>query len=276
MGEKVPSEGDLKFRLSVAESQAIKVIKEDLAEWLGQLLEIEITSESFLDELDTGVHLCVLARSIQTKGREYLRANEGVELPVPLPMSNVMVNFSAGKESFQARDNASNFITFCKAFGLEDPVMFESDGLVMHKDEKGVVLCLMELARRVGRMPFNMPLPNLIKMELEIDKESLASCGDLQQVKESENEDSAKEEFKDVSPSNQEESVPSNEREGGEYGLKLEGVDHQEDYKGERKERESSSSSCDSASSGSPPRKRLRILSGVDGDVSVGQTHREY
>jgi growth arrest-specific protein 2 len=54
-------------------------------------------------------------------------------------------NVKAG--TFLARDNVSNFITWCR-HDLEvlECLLFETDDLILRKNEKHVVLCLMEVS----------------------------------------------------------------------------------------------------------------------------------
>lgn len=47
--------------------------------------------------------------------------------------------------------------------------MFETEDLVLRKNEKNFVLCLLELARRAAR--FGMRAPTLVQMEEEIEEE---------------------------------------------------------------------------------------------------------
>lgn len=47
--------------------------------------------------------------------------------------------------------------------------MFETEDLVLRKNEKNFVLCLLELARRAAR--FGMSAPTLVQMEEEIEEE---------------------------------------------------------------------------------------------------------
>lgn len=47
--------------------------------------------------------------------------------------------------------------------------MFETEDLVLRKNEKNFVLCLLELARRATR--FGMCAPTLVQMEEEIEEE---------------------------------------------------------------------------------------------------------
>lgn len=47
------------------------------------------------------------------------------------------------------RDNVSNFIKWCRySLQIIECLLFESDDLIMRKNEKHVILCLLEVARR--------------------------------------------------------------------------------------------------------------------------------
>ncbi|XP_023312503.1 GAS2-like protein pickled eggs [Anoplophora glabripennis] len=75
--------------------------------------------------------------------------------------------------TFFARDNVSNFINWCR-YSLEiiECLLFETDDLIMRKNEKHVVLCLLEVARRGAK--FGMLAPMLVQMERQIDREIAA------------------------------------------------------------------------------------------------------
>jgi hypothetical protein len=71
--------------------------------------------------------------------------------------------------TFLARDNIANFIAWCRALGIPDVLLFETEDLVSRKNEKSVVLCLLEVARQGSK--FGMLVPCLIQLEQEIDAE---------------------------------------------------------------------------------------------------------
>ena len=52
---------------------------------------------------------------------------------------------------------------------LPEVVMFETEDLVLRKNVKNVVLCLLELGRRAWR--FGVAAPTLVRLEEEIDEE---------------------------------------------------------------------------------------------------------
>lgn len=80
-------------------------------------------------------------------------------------------NAKAG--TFFSRDNVSNFISWCRnSLGIIDCLLFESDDLIMRKNERHVILCLLEVARRGAK--FGMLAPMLVQMERQIDREIAA------------------------------------------------------------------------------------------------------
>ena len=155
----------LKAEISAREKDDLELIKGDVCEWLGKTLEIEISAGSFMDTLDTGVVLCKLARLIQDKARSAKEAGDKVN--VVIPMETVKCQFRATKGSFFARDNSANFIKWCKKLGVNEEVMFESNGLVQQEDEKRVILCLIDVSRYAQKV--HIKPPELVRLENEID-----------------------------------------------------------------------------------------------------------
>ena len=157
--------------LAVKAAESLTVIKEDLAEWLSQLLNIDMTAETFLTKLDTGVVLCHLVGAIQEHVESLKKEGkfEQPKLEQPVPTGALKCKETAEHGSFFARDNTANFINWCRKYKIEEAVLFESDDLVMHKDEKSVVLTLLEVARRVAKL--GMQTTQLAMIEMAIDNE---------------------------------------------------------------------------------------------------------
>ncbi|XP_072834420.2 GAS2-like protein 2 [Pogona vitticeps] len=150
--------------------QYLYAMKEDLAEWLKDLYHLNIQVESFLDVLETGVLLCHHANTITQLARDLSQEYPGLSHAIQLPTHGVTCNDFAQPGTFQARDNVSNFIQWCRQeMAIQDVLMFETDDLVLRKNEKNFVLCLLEVARRASR--FGMQAPILIQMEEEIEDE---------------------------------------------------------------------------------------------------------
>lgn len=156
-------------------------MKEDLAEWLHNLYGLNINVDNFFDVIETGVELCKHSNNVRRSALEQRRqiAQNGEE-PIPrarknsygkwdIPPYDVSFFNDVAPGSFFARDNVHNFITWCRDLGIMDVVLFETDDLVMRKNEKHVILSLLEVARRGTR--FGMAAPLLVKMEQDIDRE---------------------------------------------------------------------------------------------------------
>uniref|UniRef100_A0A8C4RUK0 Growth arrest specific 2 like 2 n=1 Tax=Erpetoichthys calabaricus TaxID=27687 RepID=A0A8C4RUK0_ERPCA len=145
-------------------------MKEDLAEWLSELYEIHLCVDSFLEVLETGSLLCHHANNVTQVAAEFVEENPAVAEKLKLPKSGVTFVKSAQPATFLARDNVSNFINWCrKEMDIKDVLMFETEDLVLRKNEKNFVLCLLEVARRASR--FGMAAPVLIQLEEEIEEE---------------------------------------------------------------------------------------------------------
>ncbi|XP_044007515.1 GAS2-like protein pickled eggs [Aphidius gifuensis] len=159
-------------------------MKEDLAEWLNALYpELRLTLENFMDKLDTGVVLCKHANNVRKAAAEYVARRQARKMmtrsitsSLAMPISELndvafLPNAKAG--TFFSRDNVSNFISWCRnSLGIIDCLLFESDDLIMRKNERHVILCLLEVARRGAK--FGMLAPMLVQMERQIDREIAA------------------------------------------------------------------------------------------------------
>ncbi|KAL5475451.1 hypothetical protein EMCRGX_G025268 [Ephydatia muelleri] len=143
--------------LKVKEQEALDIIKKDICEWMTNVVGQTVELNNFWDALDTGIVVCQLAKQIQVRARNSKN----------IPMEEVLYNKKAEHGSFQARDNAANFINWCRKLGVPGTVMFESNGLVMHTDDRGVVLCLLEVGRHASKV--DMIAPQLVQLEEEID-----------------------------------------------------------------------------------------------------------
>ncbi|XP_029468788.1 GAS2-like protein 2 isoform X2 [Rhinatrema bivittatum] len=150
--------------------QYLLAMKEDLAEWLKDLYALEIGVDSFLEVLETGTVLCQHANNVTLAAQEFSDNYPLLALKLQLPNVGVTFNGSAQPGTFQARDNVSNFIGWCrKEMDIKEVLMFETEDLVLRKNEKHFILCLLELARRASR--FGVSAPVLIQMEEEIEEE---------------------------------------------------------------------------------------------------------
>ncbi|PAA58463.1 hypothetical protein BOX15_Mlig007149g1, partial [Macrostomum lignano] len=146
------SESVGKFQQSL--DRALELIRDDLCEWLSQLLELStpIDPENYLDYLENGVLLCRLMQKMQSAaGQSPRRCHQ-----------------SARAGSFLARDNISVFLTWCRSDQrLDDVLLFETSGLVERREERNLVLTLLQLARACPNL--GLPAPQIVRLEREID-----------------------------------------------------------------------------------------------------------
>ncbi|XP_029176176.1 GAS2-like protein pickled eggs [Nylanderia fulva] len=172
------------YRPFKSSEEYLIAMKEDLAEWLNALYpELRINLDNFMDRLDTGVALCKHANNVRKYAGDYVARRQARKMPMTrsitslaLPMSQVsdvpyLPNAKAG--TFFARDNVSNFIDWCRNnLGIIECLLFETEDLIMRKNERHVILCLLEVARRGAK--FGMLAPLLVQMERQIDREIAA------------------------------------------------------------------------------------------------------
>ncbi|KAK3712510.1 hypothetical protein RRG08_002840 [Elysia crispata] len=158
----------ISLRLSELQGELFLSLKEDIAEWIIKTLgvDVQIDADNFVHALDTGVILCRLSLAIEERAREAKR--QGI-IQENLPDYKLHCNKNAKSGTWFARDNTANFLKWCRAFGMMDETLFDSEDLVAHHQERQVIYCLMELARLGAR--FGLEPPTLISMEKEIDSE---------------------------------------------------------------------------------------------------------
>ena len=139
------------------------LIKRDVCQWLSEILQLNITPQGFMETLDTGVVLCQLVELIQEKTKILKEA--GGEINLKIPLDPIKYRLGAKKATFHARENTKHFLDWCRELGIRDDLIFETNGLVEHADEKRVLLCLLEVSRYAREV--NIKPPDIISQEEE-------------------------------------------------------------------------------------------------------------
>ena len=160
MAEEGQDQLDLTMKIAERSEQDLLPLKEDVAEWLSRVLQEEITAENILDCLENGVLVCKLAQIVQKAAQDCIKAKKSVKPLAPFS-SKFHENAKAG--TFFARDNAAHFLQWCRQIQVQDSVLFESDGMVLQKQPREVVLCLLDVARVAA--DYGIEPPKLIKLE---------------------------------------------------------------------------------------------------------------
>ncbi|XP_076877497.1 growth arrest-specific protein 2 [Brachyhypopomus gauderio] len=141
-------------------------MKEDLAAWLNAILGLEVTAVGLMDVLQTGVVLCQLAEELQER---MILASNGKSFVRRV----IRWRADAAPGSFFARDNAANFLYWCRKIGVRESHLFESEDLVLHRHPRDVCLCLMQLGRIASK--YGVDPPALVKLVREAEKDEEGS-----------------------------------------------------------------------------------------------------
>lgn len=119
--------------------------------------------------LENGVLLCQHANHVNNAARRAYALKLAPQ-PWKATLENCKYRSDARPQTFNARDNVSQFIKWARrVVGVREVLMFESDDLILRKNEKNFLLCLLEIARYGAQ--FGVSVPAIIQLEDEIERE---------------------------------------------------------------------------------------------------------
>jgi len=119
--------------------------------------------------LENGVLLCQHANNVNDAARKAYSLKLAPQ-PLRSTLENCKYRSDARPQTFNARDNVSQFIKWARrVVGVREVLMFESDDIILRKNEKNFLLCLLEIARYGAQ--FGVSVPVIIKLEDEIERE---------------------------------------------------------------------------------------------------------
>ena len=130
----------------------LELIKSHACQWLSETLQMEIIPQTFLESLDSGVELCTLVEIVQGKIRSALGIEtEGDVLDLTLMSLLDLIKYhkAAERGTFFARENTKFFLKWCKKLGVHDQLLFETNDLIEHVNERSVALCILEVSHCV-------------------------------------------------------------------------------------------------------------------------------
>eukprot|EP00045_Choanoeca_perplexa_P013714 m.156257 g.156257 ORF g.156257 m.156257 type:complete len:943 (+) comp16437_c0_seq1:76-2904(+) len=156
--------------LGMHELAYLQALRCDLADWFNVVLSRDdITGDSFVQRLQSGILLCHVARVIESTHTKW-----ALEHQTPWKPSRVKCNDKAVEGSFFARDNILSFLNWCAKFGGEG-ILFDCDDLIDGRHEEAVLHCLHHLARNQR----GVIAPMLVRAEEAVNG---TSCETLQDV----------------------------------------------------------------------------------------------
>jgi hypothetical protein len=113
--------------------------KTALVEWINFILVLnQLSVDNFFFLLENGCYLCELANYII----------EEINKKSEIITSKLKINIACESGSSKAMDNISNFINWCNnAVKIKNYCMFETNDLLLSKNSKNIIICLIEVAR---------------------------------------------------------------------------------------------------------------------------------
>ncbi|RDD44807.1 GAS2-like protein 1 [Trichoplax sp. H2] len=147
------------------ENELVQALREDISDWIARLFpSLPIQADNFHDAIANGTVLCQLAQLIE---EAQLKIGEKIDKNLRIQMNKIAMMGGRSLVKFKARENALSFIRWCQNRGINKSVMFEPDDLVEQRDQRQVIICLMEVSRLSVR--YGIEPCKLVQYEMEID-----------------------------------------------------------------------------------------------------------
>ncbi|EDV23251.1 uncharacterized protein TRIADDRAFT_58332 [Trichoplax adhaerens] len=147
------------------ENELVQALREDISDWIARLFpSLSIQADKFHDAIANGTVLCQLAQLIE---EAQLKIGEKIDKNLRIQMNKIAMMGGRSLVKFKARENALSFIRWCQNRGINKSVMFEPDDLVEQRDQRQVIICLMEVSRLSVR--YGIEPCKLVQYEMEID-----------------------------------------------------------------------------------------------------------
>ena len=130
---------DRSLRPYSSREEYLVAVREDLAEWIATLYpDCAIASPTFFEHLESGVLLCKLINDLIARLRETSASTRYPDLLAPSPSTRVPIfcRLNVQPRTFQARDNICNCLKWCRSMKMRECLLFETDDLVLRKNEK--------------------------------------------------------------------------------------------------------------------------------------------
>jgi len=122
-------------------SQQLLEDLEIITDWMNDLLDLRLESETLLEKLRDGVILCQLTNALSSTARL-------AGAPHPPPPGIRRYHKKCKSESIQARDNVSSFSLWCMLYEVPPVLILSADDVVMGRNAASVVSLLLYLVRK--------------------------------------------------------------------------------------------------------------------------------
>ncbi|KAL5263232.1 hypothetical protein ACHWQZ_G008573 [Mnemiopsis leidyi] len=112
-----------------------------ITDWINDLLDLRLESETLTESLQDGVILCQLTSALSSTARL-------AGAPSPPPPGIRRYHKKCRPESIQARDNVSSFSLWCMLYEVPPVLILSADDVVMGRNTASIISLLLYLVRK--------------------------------------------------------------------------------------------------------------------------------